>query len=568
MTTILLVLSEDEQRLQIREFIEEECRTHEDQAIDTVAVRHVAAAAARLAAQDYPLLVCALHIPEDGSTPRNTENALGLEVARRRSESGQETILVLPAEDPEILVKIDRIKHCKSIDFSQNWAARLEAQIHASLQGNGNGAAPVNGAADDVEEASTLGYFKIIIDQTKRRVLYEAWTDNPNSLDEVGEECDCRPQDLQEIFEDAGLIAEFLESWSFEPKQVEVWWKSFRRMGEKAARLIRLAKLDAPLRALAEEVGGLERVRLIFETDRRSQSIPLEAVEIWDETDFYVGDRRHLALNLPVFRTVKTSNLKDGTKPRLPLFATRAIEDRRINCLVIDATAEGVARLPDGTSEDLSSMAEGTRECDDVIAKLTDLQEKVPILGRVERVPKESGEVLSRDQLFEALECRGDWQGKGPWELVHFCGHSGLHPKEGDDRAYIYVPGSENPGYDAEGIDILRFARLLPHVRFLYLSSCCSADRGFVYELARKQIPAVLGFRWPLNDNTAAAFADSFYDNLFASDEAQDLVSAFKISQERTHETHNQDNTWASAMLMVANMSKLLCQHHKRTARA
>jgi CHAT domain-containing protein len=168
---------------------------------------------------------------------------------------------------------------------------------------------------------------------------------------------------------------------------------------------------------------------------------------------------------------------------------------------------------------------------------------------------------------MDALKTRGEWQDAGPWSLVHFCGHSGVHPDETRDEAYVYVP-SQDPLYDAEGIDIRRFARLLPQVRFLYLSSCRSADRGFVYELARQQVPAILGFRWALNDDTAVAFADAFYDNLFTGDEAQDLVSAFKVSQERTHETRQQDNTWASAMLMVANMSKALCQSHRLSTKA
>ena len=568
MTKILLVLSEDEQRLQIREFIEEECLDHEGRDIETVVVaKHMEAAARRLAEEDYPLLVCALNIPEDGSAPRDIENALGLELARSRSESGQETILVLPAADPDVLVEIDRISHCRSIDFSGNWAARLEAQTCTSLQSHNGATAAVPEAAANGTAAPTLGYFKIIIDQARRRVLYETWTDNPNSLDEVRKECDCRPQDLQEIFEDTALIAEVLESSSFMPEQVDVWWKSFRHIGKKAARLIELAALDAPLRSLAKEVGGIEQVRLIFEADRRSQSIPLEAVAIGEENEFYVGDRKYLALTLPVFRTVTTNNMVDGTRPRLPLFATRAVEGNPINCLVIDATSEGTALLPDGTVEQLPPMTEGTRECDEVLSKLKELQRSA-IVGQVERVPRTSGEALSKGQLIEALKCRGEWQGAGPWDLVHFCGHSGLHPKEGNDKAYIYVPSACNPGYDAEGIDILRFARLLPEVKFLYLSSCCSADRGFIYELARKQIPAVLGFRWQLNDSTAATFADNFYDNLFTSDEAQDLVSAFKVSQELTHETHEQDNTWASAMLMVANMSKTLSQRHKLSMRA
>ena len=100
----------------------------------------------------------------------------------------------------------------------------------------------------------------------------------------------------------------------------------------------------------------------------------------------------------------------------------------------------------------------------------------------------------------------------------------------------------------------------MPGVRFLYLSSCSSADRGFSYQLARRQIPAILAYKWKLDDTTGKIFAESFYRHMFDPD-STDLVSAFYASQEETYrQVELDDNTWASATLLVQNMSKALCQ--------
>ena len=96
------------------------------------------------------------------------------------------------------------------------------------------------------------------------------------------------------------------------------------------------------------------------------------------------------------------------------------------------------------------------------------------------------------------------------WDLVHYAGHSYYDEKEGG--GYLFFPGDF-----AEPLEIQMFNTHLENAqtRFVYLSGCQSSEAGFVFELAKLQIPGVLGFRWPINDNPALEFARKFYGELF-----------------------------------------------------
>jgi len=86
--------------------------------------------------------------------------------------------------------------------------------------------------------------------------------------------------------------------------------------------------------------------------------------------------------------------------------------------------------------------------------------------------------------------------------------------------------------------------------RFAYLSGCQSSETGFVFELARLQIPAVLGFRWPINDDAALRFASGFYEKLFGN-AAPCLEKAFLATRCAMRDKLKQDKIWASAMLIL-----------------
>jgi CHAT domain-containing protein len=69
-------------------------------------------------------------------------------------------------------------------------------------------------------------------------------------------------------------------------------------------------------------------------------------------------------------------------------------------------------------------------------------------------------------------------------------------------------------------------------------------------EIARQGVPAVLGFRWDLNDRRAAAFADIFYDHLIRDKMA--LGGALTEARRQLWKLSGYHNSvWAAPILIL-----------------
>jgi hypothetical protein len=93
----------------------------------------------------------------------------------------------------------------------------------------------------------------------------------------------------------------------------------------------------------------------------------------------------------------------------------------------------------------------------------------------------------------------------------------------------------------------------LRETRLLYLSSCQSCEENFAFELADKDIPAVIGFRWPVNNFKAREHARTFYQHLFKE---RSLERAFLRTRQDMHskymqESDRMDKSWAASMLIL-----------------
>ena len=142
-----------------------------------------------------------------------------------------------------------------------------------------------------------------------------------------------------------------------------------------------------------------------------------------------------------------------------------------------------------------------------------------------------------KDYLQEVLRAE-------PWDLVHYAGHS--HYDDATGKGHLFFPGEF-----VEELDMEVFNTYLAKTRFIYLSGCKSSEAGFVFELARLQIPGVLGFRWPINDRVALEFAKKFYESLFETIAAPCLEKAFLSTRCAIRKTHKEDKIWAAAMLIL-----------------
>jgi CHAT domain-containing protein len=131
--------------------------------------------------------------------------------------------------------------------------------------------------------------------------------------------------------------------------------------------------------------------------------------------------------------------------------------------------------------------------------------------------------------------------------MVHYAGHSYFDPstKEGS----VFFPGA------GRRIDIVRadkFSAWLrsADVRFIFLSSCHSSEAGFVFEMARTQIPAIVGFRWDIEDDKAVEYTKMFYRALFGGDD-RCLEHAFLKARKGIYENNQLNPIWAAPVLVI-----------------
>jgi len=285
------------------------------------------------------------------------------------------------------------------------------------------------------------------------------------------------------------------------------------------------------------DYSGMGRTRISFTVDERTHPVFVEALK-------YGSAKKYWMLTSPISRRYNASNVT-----RLPLFQGGAPQVP-INCLVIAAEADAGSI----GGEEFSPLDSVGKETGEIEALLS--AQRASGIGEVHRfdIGAQAGkpaDVIGK--LYAKLAER-------PWHLVHFAGHVGFIPRglvggpmadkviEKDDRvgALILSPARR------VAIDAVNFVNKLDGTQFLYLNSCRSADNYLLANAAKERIPAVLGFRWTVGDESAAAFASTFYTKLFSRGHCyKSLEYAFRDARSVTHKNDENDPTWASPVLMM-----------------
>jgi WD40 repeat protein len=119
-------------------------------------------------------------------------------------------------------------------------------------------------------------------------------------------------------------------------------------------------------------------------------------------------------------------------------------------------------------------------------------------------------------QAYGDLE---DAMDRGPWHVFHFVGHGGYDPAS--DEGTIALAG-EHGRTDAVGADDL--SRLLSehYTLRLVVLNACETGRGSALDmfsstagaLTHRGIPAVVAMQFPITDEAAIRFAQTFYQNI------------------------------------------------------
>jgi hypothetical protein len=297
------------------------------------------------------------------------------------------------------------------------------------------------------------------------------------------------------------------------------------------------AQFWGDLRAAQTSAGGTERKRICFNIGRPVHSAALEALLHPEEDRFWM-------LQVPMYRRL-TRPAQDPLR-RPVLFKERKRPPKPFTAFIIEAPAEGLVqgvKNEQGRDLELPPLKNVSAEADSVEKILRKVASSVERLG-----PKDVPQGRSfKDYLLERLK-------NGPWDLVHYAGHSLYQEVSGGDsdspgKGFLFLPGTRY--VEALDIELLNIYLAKAETRFLYLSGCQSSEAGFVFELARLQIPGVLGFRWPINDWAALEFAQTFYDNLFDERACPCLEKAFLATRCKLRDAHREDRIWAAGTLIV-----------------
>jgi CHAT domain len=301
-------------------------------------------------------------------------------------------------------------------------------------------------------------------------------------------------------------------------------------------------------RSAVKNAGGIDSVRFSFDIRRDCYSLAIEALVPYDvpgegtvrnsKKSTPASKLPFWMLKAPIYRSFSPHNQSCtlGEQPRPYLF-NRGNEP--INCLIIQADAAGEARIPGIRKRKgfnpLLNVSEG---CEKLEAKLLANKKRWQI-GEVERIAPGRSPKTFKQRLFKLLATR-------KWHLVHFCGHSYYRPGVGSKqgKGYLLLPGKP-----IEALDASEFAHRLANTQFLFLSSCKSSEEAFAFEMARNFVPAVLGFRWSVDDRSVPHFMDSFYDHLFLS---RSIESAFVVARKQVRRHLGvQNQLWAAPMLVL-----------------
>jgi hypothetical protein len=253
-------------------------------------------------------------------------------------------------------------------------------------------------------------------------------------------------------------------------------------------------------------------------------------------------------LTAPIYR-----RYNNRVTPRVPLFKDPASRQNYVNCLIIESDVEGKIPYPiDAMFSRLEGVAREAQALEDYFTE----QRRRFRLGEVKRYPRDFEK--APEKYVEGLEKALSGQ---RWNMVHYIGHS-KRAVTGrvDERTMMNV--TEAAGYlvlpPREPYPMNRFVDFLKqaNTQFLFLSSCEAANYEFLWEASR-EVPAVLGYRWPVADGDAREFATVFYQKLFEGTRFLEYAFAnarremYDRIKRKTAYRSEQPSVWASPVLLM-----------------
>jgi CHAT domain len=453
----------------------------------------------------FDLIIAHLDIPADGrSCPDETaEQGIDFLEAVRRGGTSTPCILLADALNTRLFARARDLARCELIQTGVGLGEDLEQAVTRALTAQ--------------DEQICTASVDITIDRDL--VAYNFRCRGPQPHSYPG-----RRRVDADRFDSLAIQAKLLEDIKTYPR----WMEALHLIGKNLTDL--LIKQDGifgmhlgVVRTLAGEDRNL---RIRFEVGRDLHPIALEALlNPYAEDQFWM-------LEVPLSRRLRTAAW------RLPLFHDERTRLGPLNCLILESDlggyVPGLKKLPD-----LEHVPDECAWLEGFLKEATGSNRRIRF-DRVERVSRKSiNGTPFRDRVRDLLNDGTEWH------LVHYGGHS--YYDEDKDTGYVFFPGERG----LEPIDIAEFVDWLRNARasFVFLSSCHSSHDAFAFELAHKQVPAILGFRWEIEDSAAKEHTRMFYTELFTGEPSLEL--AFQRTRKQMHHRDKANKIWAAPMMIL-----------------
>jgi CHAT domain len=337
--------------------------------------------------------------------------------------------------------------------------------------------------------------------------------------------------DLEDLEEKFRTWALWQRNEGQQPRYTDYWSATFKEAGQRLADKLDYEQIRGAISECLEHVNELHKIHFRFsllasEVDATFPyvNVPFELLYDTVKKDFI----RSLA---PVARRLR---LKADQRTGIPLPGTRTFSQ---HLLFVKSNAHGSCEIPGtlfGGKQQLVLPPLDTldREFEDV--------QRTRTSTAVEKLELEAGA-----DCMQALQDK--LQSHVNPEVVHFSGHS---VRADDGSVYLILPG-KNPG-ELRPLAVSDFAvwARQAQVELVLLSSCLSSTPDSVFRLAQVGIPAVVGFRWEVEENEAAYFTGHLHRELAKK---APLARAFHAAISAVRRDFPGSPTFASPMLVVQN---------------
>jgi hypothetical protein len=517
--SVLIIHHEVEYHQIIREAVEEAW----DQAARCVMVSNQDKAVERLTQQPqqqpYALLVTDRDIARDATLPRDPAARIGLNLVDHAvAQNAQLLVVVLATNiDDETNRRVNRHPYCRAVSYE-----KIEDDLRSTLKQLKELQRRLDAGLPPARVEQPPSFVHVSVRGTAKMCELSYFDKNGGRKHADGP-IELNDEMLEKLTKYAKLLKDSLGA------DYKLWEFMLSECGEKIDKALTFStKVNAAL-IEAMSLADLGNIVFCFHTDRLHFPIFYEALR---------RNGRFCALESTFARRLHIEQLRGYPL----LWSTATGEQRPLRCLVIEANVKG--RFGDTILRPLPHLAS---ECDEI----RKFDRRTGNRRHEAKRPVEVTSVSTSDfgaAAFRA-EVSAQLRQKGPWDVIHYAGHS-IYEGEGlEGKGYLFYP-AERDG-DAEAIPLDAFIGSLSHVGLVYMSSCQSSSESIVFGLADQNVPAIIGFRWPIRDDLALAFAKGFYEAIIVS--GMHLGPAFVAARRNLNANYPHTPHWFAPVLIVQN---------------